>query len=372
MLQVLVVSAAPAQTFNLLYSFKCGADGAVPYDAPLFHDGRLYGTTFQAGTGGLGVVYQLDIKTGQQTVLHSFQGGSSDGANPYAGVIRDPEGNLYGATIKGGAYGLGGVFQLQPSGALRFSSLQIQNGGVPDGTLVRGPAGRVYGTAYFYGAHDRGTIFEIDPAGHISTLLSFDSYDGAGPLYGAMILRDGRLYGSTYYGGKYAGVIYNYDLTTLKETVMYDFTPAADSPQGGLAMDGAGNIYGTTTVYTCTPPQCGTVFKLDTSGNYTTLHSFTGGADGWDPLGGLVVDSQNNVYGATYYGGYVASGTCYDGCGTIFRIDPAGTLTNLHTFQGTDGVGLFSGVAMGPDGNLYGASEGGGANGCGTVFSVKP
>ena len=68
--------------------------------------------------------------------------------------------------------------------------------------------------------------------------------------------RDGRLYGSTYYGGTYAGVIYNYDLTTFKETVMYNFTPAANSPQGGLAMDSAGNIYGTTTVYTCTPPQC--------------------------------------------------------------------------------------------------------------------
>jgi uncharacterized repeat protein (TIGR03803 family) len=81
--------------------------------------------------------------------------------------------------------------------------------------------------------------------------------------------------------------------------------------------------------------------------------------------------ASRNVYGATYYGGYVAAATCHDGCGTVFKIDPAGNLTNLHTFSGADGVGLFSGVAMGLDGTLYGASEGGGANGCGTIFSVK-
>jgi uncharacterized repeat protein (TIGR03803 family) len=140
-----------------------------------------------------------------------------------------------------------------------------------------------------------------------------------------------------------------------------------------MAMDSAGNLYGTSSVELCVPPQCGSVFKLDPSGNYTTLHSFTGGSDGWGPLGSMILDSRGNLYGTTNDGGYFDSGICLNGCGTVFKIDTAGAFTTLHAFTGgTDGAGMYSGVALGADGVLYGASEAGGAFGCGTVFAIQP
>jgi uncharacterized repeat protein (TIGR03803 family) len=283
----------------------------------------LYGTTWQGGATGLGVVYQVDIKTGRETVLHNFQGGPAEGARSDAGLIRDAAGNLYG-------------------------------------------------TAYFYGPKGNGAIFKVNTAGHISTLLAFNNSDGGGPKYGPMILRDGYLYGETYYGGSYGGVVYKFDLATAEETVLYNFTSADFGPLGGLTMDSAGNLYGATSAAICAPPNCGSVFKLDTSGSYTTLHSFSGGSDGSDPLGSLTMDAQGNIYGSTNDGGAVNS-ACQNGCGTVFQIDAAGVFTTLYAFTGgADGHGMNSGVAPGPNGILYGASEAGGAYGCGAVFSIQP
>jgi uncharacterized repeat protein (TIGR03803 family) len=366
--------AAPAQSFQLLYTFTCGGDGAVPYATPLVHHGFLYGTTWQGGTTGLGVVYRIDIKTRQETALHTFQGGPSDGSHSDAGLVRDSAGDLYGVTDAGGAYEQGAVFELQPSGQARWSSLmKVKNGSGPQSTLVRDAQGNLYGNAYFSGPKENGTIFKVDTAGNIHTLFAFDINDGGGPKYGPMILKDGTLYGATLYGGAYSGVIYKFDLSTGAETILYNFTESANSPAGGLAMDSAGNLYGTTSVELCVPPQCGSVFKLNASGDYTTLHSFTGGADGWGPLGSVILDSQGNLYGTTNNGGYFERGTCQYGCGTVFKIDTTGAFTTLYSFKGgADGDGMYSGVALGADGILYGASEAGGAFGCGTVFAIQP
>jgi uncharacterized repeat protein (TIGR03803 family) len=119
-------------------------------------------------------------------------------------------------------------------------------------------------------------------------------------------------------------------------------------------------------------PGCGTVFKLDSSGNYTTIYSFTGGSDGSGPQGFLTLDEQGNIYGTTNGGGFVDSGYCRYGCGTVFKIDTMGAFSTLHAFTGPDGGGMYAGVVLGPDGTLYGTSPGGGSQLWGTLFALKP
>jgi uncharacterized repeat protein (TIGR03803 family) len=374
---------AQAQGFRVVYTFTGGADGANPWDSPLVHEGMLYGTTWLGGVGEQGIVYRVDIKTGQETVLHAFLGGTSDGARPDAGLIRDSSGNLYGAADMGGAFGRGALFQLQPSGAMNLYSLTTVNGQGPQATLVRDNEGNLYGSAYFYGPGGDGTILRLNPAGEISTLVAFHNVNGAGRKFGPLVLRKGQIYGTTFYGGTHnLGTIYKLDLGTGKEDVLYSFTGGADGayPLGGLAADPAGNLYGTTSAggaYTNSlcigqAPGCGAVVKLDASGNLTTLYSFTGGADGSGPGGSLILDSEGNIYGSTNGGGFFNASNCDYGCGGVFEINAAGTFTALYSFKGgADGEGMFGGVALGADGILYGASPYGGI-GRGTLFAINP
>jgi len=318
-----------------------------PWDSPLVHEGMLYGTTWLGGMGGERVIFQVDIKTGQETVLHAFLGGTSDGARPDAGLVRDSAGNLYGAADMDGAFGRGALFQLQPSGAMNLYSLTAVNGQGPQATLVRDNQGNSYGSAYFYGPGGDGTILKLDPAGEISTLVAFHNVNGGGPKFGPLVLKKGNFFGTAFYGGTHnLGTIYKLDLGTGKEAYT-----------NSLCIGQA--------------PGCGAVFKLDASGKLTTLYSFTGGADGSGPEGSLIPDSEGDIYGSTNGGGFFNGSNCNYGCGGVFEIDAAATFTALYSFKGgADGEGMFGGAALGADGILYGASPYGG-NGWGTVFAVN-
>lgn len=159
------------------------------------------------------------------------------------------------------------------------------------------------------------------------------------------------------------------------ETVLYSFTGGRDGewPYAALIMDAARNLYGTTLFggnLNCNSGQgCGTVFKVDPSGNETVLHSFTGGSDGELPEGSLIMDQQGNLYGTTIYGGTY-------GWGTVFKLNPSGNETVLYSFTGgNDGMQPIGGLVMDAANNLYGTTYGGGAfnncnGGCGTVFKL--
>jgi uncharacterized repeat protein (TIGR03803 family) len=160
-------------------------------------------------------------------------------------------------------------------------------------------------------------------------------------------------------------------------TVLHSFKGGTDgeSPVGGLVRDAAGNLYGTTEYGgggTCfTGDGCGTVFKVDTTGKETVLHSFTGGADGAFPLAGLILDAAGKLYGTTEYGGNLACNSGV-GCGTVFKMDPTGKETVLYSFtRGVDGAGKpGTGVVRDAAGNLYGTTAEGGPFSSGTVFKV--
>jgi len=388
---------AQAQTFSVIHTFlDNGMDGKVPIGG-LIRDGmgNLYGTASAGGTnpcfgdGTCGVVFKLD-RTGNENVLHSFTGGS-DGSTPITGLVRDGAGNLYGAAyfggIGGGLCGCGTIFKLGASGkgaVLHSFSGYPGDGNGPAADLVRDAAGNLYGTTTYGGTNDYGTIFKVDTTGGETVLYSFTGYgsDGAYPWSGLVRDEAGTLYGTTYSGGTYgAGTIFKLD-TTGTETVLYTFTDGADgeAPYGQLIRDKAGNLYGAAWgggLAGCAQYGCGTVFKLDAAGNFTVLHAFVGPTEGGSPYGGLVQDAAGNLYGTTEYGG-IARCPEY-GCGSVFKLDHAGSFTVLHMFTGgADGAQPMSALLRDPAGNLYGTATFGGSNtfcggftsGCGVVFKL--
>jgi uncharacterized repeat protein (TIGR03803 family) len=266
------------------------------------------------------------------TLLYSFTGGT-DGANPFAGLVRDAAGNLYGTTDGGGAGGAGVVFKLDIAGAETVLHSFIgppTDGGFPDAGLVRDAAGDLFGTTSFGGAFDAGVVFKLDKFGKEIMLHSFAGYptDGANPY--TVLVRDtaGNFYGTTLEGGPSGdGVVFKLNMAGY-ESVLFSFNGAMEggNPGGGLVRDAAGNLYGTTSyggAGGCPFGQgCGVVFKFDPTGNETLVHSFAGSpADGGVPSGGasvsggLVRDAAGNLYGTTYSGGASDSGV-------VFKLTP--------------------------------------------------
>jgi uncharacterized repeat protein (TIGR03803 family) len=299
----------------VLYTFTGGADGSQPYAGVVLDSaGNLYGTTYMGGTGFSGVIYKVDT-TGQQTVLYNFAYGT--GADPEAGVILDSAGNLYGTTAYGGTAGYGVVYKLDTTNTytVLYNFTGGSDGSYPYAGVLRDSAGNLYGTTNSGGTSGSGVVYKLDAANNFSVLYTFTGgTDGDSPQSG--VIRDpaGNLYGTTYYGGTgFSGVIYKVD-TTGHETVLYNFTYTdGGEPIAGVIFDSAGNLYGTT--YYGGAANAGVVYELDTARNYTLLYSFTGGADGGNPRAGVLRDSAGHLFGTAASGGARSTGV-------VFRITP--------------------------------------------------
>jgi uncharacterized repeat protein (TIGR03803 family) len=383
----LLLSTAWAQTESVLYSFTGGADGSNPIAALVFGtDGTLYGTTFDGGDlngcdgYSCGVVFKL-TQSGLETVLYTFTG-DTDGANPMAGVVLDASGNMYGTTYYGGGtqcfddneYGCGTLFKLTPFGTEtilhRFTS--SPDGANPGAAVILDAKGNMYGTTYYGGAHTKlGVVFKADPSGKETLLYSF-AHGGADPAASLVLDAQGNMYGTTLGGGtSRKGTVFK--LTpSRKETILHSFGAGKDgnTPYAGLVLDAKGNLYGTTGGGGASGH--GTVFKVAPSGTETVLYSFSGGTDGANPVAGLILDAQGNMFGTTSRGGDM-SGCNGSGCGVVFRLTPAGHQTVLYSFAGgTDGSDPEAAVIFDSKGNLYGTTFSGGEFGQGTVFKVTP
>lgn len=373
-----IAHPAQAQTFTVLYTFTNTAQGEQP-DAGLIQDatGNFYGTTQYGGTaGGFGTIFRLDAN-GKETVLYSFAG-TPDGEDPYAGLVADGAGNLYGSTLYGGTQGgFGTLFKLDKRGKLTLlhSFASNPDGADPYGTLVGDQQGNGYSTTRFGGnAGGYGTVFKLDRTGKLILVHSFaGTPDGEDPEAGLIADTAGNLYGTTVYGGTAGGYGTVFKVGgTGKLTLLHSFagTPDGENPYAGLAVDLEGNAYGTTK-YGGTAGGYGTVFEIDRTGKFSLLHSFAGMPDGVNPLSPVTVDPQGNVYGTTYYGGTY-------GYGSVFKIDTTGNLTILHSFDySPDGAYPTGGLLIDSAGNLYGTASQGGDNncgffGCGTIFKVTP
>jgi uncharacterized repeat protein (TIGR03803 family) len=374
-LAMVTSQSAQAQTFKVLYNFKGAKGGANPY-APLIRDsaGNLYGTAEAGGSSGAGTVFKVD-KSGKETVLYSFTGGA-DGANPFAGLLRDAAGNLYGATAYGGASGVGTVFKLSKTGketVLHSFAGGTSDGCYPFGGLLQDTAGNLYGTTEVCGASGVGTIFKISKTGKETILHSFagGSSDGEFPSFTSLLMdANDDLYGVAEQGGtSNLGVVYKLSKAG-KLTVLHSFaggTTDGCDVFGTPAMDAAGNLYGTANA--CGSSEVGIVWKVSQKGKETVLHNFTAGtSDGAEPVAGVVIDAEGNLYGDTYQGGSA-------NLGTVYKLNTKGKITLLHTFTGPDGDYPYAGVLRDTAGNLYSTTIYGGSgqeckNGCGTVWQI--
>lgn len=320
---------------HLLHDFKVGRHSFSPVGALTSLNGEFYGAAaanrrcraHRAGTCA-GAIFALD-RSGQERVVYAFKGGR-DGAQP-VGALTVLNGALFGVTEYGGTYGLGTVFEVAASGAEKvLHSFVKADGLAPTGTLVSFN-GKLYGTTNSGGAYSYGTVFSITPSGKEIVLHSFSGQpDGASPGAGLTPL-NGTLYGTTISGGGGPGYYcdVNYGCGTVfsidrsgHEKVIFKFRNALGSdPQASLTnVDGV--LYGTTVsggTHMCTRKRlCGTVFSIDTSGNETVVHDFSG-PDGAFPYAGLIY-SNGKLYGTTEYGGSGACSSYYGGCGTIFSV----------------------------------------------------
>jgi uncharacterized repeat protein (TIGR03803 family) len=329
--------ASRAQTFTTLVNFD-GANGVQPMSMTLIQgtDGNFYGTTYEGGAYGMGTVFKVTAE-GVLTTLYSFcaQTGCPDGKLPYSGLVQASDGNFYGITSQGGAHNDGTVFKITPEGTLTtLHTFNGADGSNPNAPLIQASNGNFYGTTSNGGGSNAcngpgcGTIFEITPAGQFSTLHTFDGADGWIPS-GLIQASNGNFYGTAARGG----------------------VDSAACPTG---------------------PGCGTVFGMTPVGELTTLYSFHGG-DGSSPYGALVQGTDGNFYGTTAWGG--ASNN-----GTVFEITPEGELTTLYSFNFTGGAFPTAALIQATDGNLYGTTTAGGlygwspdcgiCSGDGTLFEI--
>ncbi len=330
---------------TVLHSFDFSSDGAYPFGGLIFDTaGDLYGTTSSAGT-----VFELMQGSGgwTESVLDRF-GNQNDGSGPCAGLIWDATGNLYGTTITGGEYGGGVVFKLTP-GSSGWTETVLYNfcaqsecsdGFEPEAALVIDASGNLYGTTVFGGNRRAfacdpgdgcGVVFELSPASggwKYSVLHKFRGPDGAFPTSSLILDKKGSLYGTTPGDGAFGyGAVFKLTPAASgrwKYGVLYNFRTGggANSLSMPVALDAAGNLYGTTSAsgtQACNGGDCGEVYKLAAGAHgrwkFSALYKFTGGQDGGQPSSGLIFDQKGILYGTAAIGGA-------NGDGVVFKVTP--------------------------------------------------
>lgn len=342
------------------YTSADSAGGQYP-NGPLTMDaaGNLYGTTSGGGTG-LGVVFKLSPIGGGiygETVV------STDLA-AYGGLVADSSGNLYGTTQNS-------VFKLTPASGGGYSASILHffagttDGRYPGGLMLLGNT--LFGTSKTGGTHNRGIVFSVSITGSDYIILhNFSGSDGAQPNPGLVRDRFANIYGTTEGGGRSDfGTVFKLTLDAsgvgYTESVIHLFSGIDGAiPEAGLAMDSnfGGMLYGTTRLGgAVVGVTYGTVFSLSTlNGTFTTLHTFTSGRDGAEPLAALLKDNAGNLYGTTGKGG--GSANCPEGCGTVFKLSAAGgSYSVLRSFMGGSDGAAPDGLIMDSAGNLYGTTS---------------
>lgn len=369
---------ALAGTPQTIYTFTGSPDADFPNGGVVRGaDGTLYGTTYYGGTDGLGTVYKIS-PTGQESVIHSFAGGT-DGAHPAAALFLGQQGAVYGTTEYGGTgncsdsqgVGCGTVFQVGSGGSVTvlYSFKGGNDGWVPNAGVIQAANGDLYGTTNSGGAFNSGTVFHLTLSGVENLLHTFNSSVDGGFPGGLVQGIDGDFYATI--GSGLGGVFKITPAGVL--TVLHTFGGGPNDaafPIGSLAGDGAGNFYGTAPFGG--ENGLGAIFSITSTGQERLVYSFTGGLDGSRPNSGLLIEG-GALYGTTPQGGS-------SGNGTLFGVTLAGVETTVYTYPDCENSNtqLGVGIAMtdnGQTGVAYGVTSGGcpGASSdfFGSVYSIE-
>ncbi|MGO8674134.1 MAG: choice-of-anchor tandem repeat GloVer-containing protein, partial [Capsulimonadaceae bacterium] len=368
---------------TILHTFDFDTEGIEPVGLLQASNGDFYGMTLIGEYGGpasLGTQFELD-PAGQLSILDL----NTNGVQPAGNFVYGNDGCLYGMYTNGGSTlgtglngsGDGKIFRVTPTGVEttlhNFLDGSVPNDGwAPMGPLLLARDGNFYGVTVHGGSTTAidpngwgyGTVFRMSPSGTVTILHNFGDgsvpNDGTWPYAALIQASDGKLYGTTAYGGK-ADLGTVFSITTAGvETVLHQFddgtTPNdGEQPLAPLLQASDGNFYGTT----CSGGSAkeGTVFRVDASGDLTILHNFADGTvafDGRVPIEGLIQATDGNFYGAAQYLGF-------NGAGTVYRMDSSGHVAILHAFNDgsvpDDGAYPFYTVIQGLDGGIYGVTD---------------
>jgi uncharacterized repeat protein (TIGR03803 family) len=368
---LLAGSLAQAQTVATVYNFAGGTtSGANPWYVTLVQgtSGALYGTTYNGGSKGMGTFFSVTT-SGTFTLLHSFAGGASDGANPTGGLTLGSDGNFYGTTQQGGSDSEGTAFKITPAGAVTvLHSFNASNDGAfPWSPPILASDGNFYGTTSD-GKGNTGLVYKITSTGTYSTVFTFNTADGYHPIASPTQGVDGFLYIPVSLGGTYfCGAIVQITTAGVLNN-SYDFpcSSGGSFPIGPLVQNASGTFYSTTQDGGTQGE--GTIYELSTSMVVTIQHSF--GAtfgDGTFPGAGLALGTDGKYYGST------AEGGTYDD-GTLFNTTTGGAYDHLYSFNNSANLMQMSPLSPPVEyttGTLYGVTEFGGTSNEGTVYSLN-
>lgn len=370
-LLVPMFAAAQTYTFSTLVSFppasKHGPEspiGGLIIDSA----GNLYGASYYGGThdaccGGDGTVFRVS-PTGILTVLHNFNAAAEDGAHPFANVVRDSAGNIYSTTLYGGGHQQGTVFKITPSGqeTILHSFAGGNDGNQPFNAVTVDSKGNVYGYVYLFINGEQtgnGKIYKITKSGAFSIAYDFSNgsgANGADPVGSLIVGRDGNFYGATEAGGSNtevtAGVVFRFtpqNQLTVLHVFPYNSSTDLEFPHGKLTQDNEGNMFGEAANGLDTSG----IYKITQSGDESVLSFCCSGS------GSMVRDSQGNLYGV------LDNRQVF----SIYQVTPGGAVSTLYNFTSTQGNAV-DGLAIDKQGNLYGLTGSGGANGTGSVYKL--
>jgi uncharacterized repeat protein (TIGR03803 family) len=397
-----VSPAAEASTLATIYAFKGGGDGSDPTGGlVLLANGSILGTTTAGGQAGLGTIFQLTPPakgsgSWTKTTVYEFSGG--DGQLPQGGLVLASSGEIFGTTLKGGSYGAGTLYRLNPpTNKSAWTETTLWNFGSgadaanPGSTLVLGPNGQVYGSAYAGGSYGAGAIFAISqdgPGGPVTEAVLWSFTGGADGAYPAALTGDssGRLYGVATEGGTYGlGTIFSISPSGGPSPldVLWSFAGEADGGYPTSLVPSGSDSFAGTVVVGSDRNSNGAVYSLAIKNGIASVApvwNFAGSQDGSIPTS-IVVHNNGQIFGVTAQGG---DPSCLSGhvslpCGVAFTLVPHGSRTRGWTetvmwdFSPPSAPSEPSGALLQWAPTAYlGESAAGGPGNQGTVFSLSP